>query len=137
MTQGHDRLFCHRPYGAGVVVVTGRFAGGFLVMRSIFLALAVLVWFGGGALAQAGEAVALNGQVTGVMQFPTTQTICLTFTTKEKKDYMICDDITAKDVIEQLFALGKKDAPCHIEGTVSQKSGEDVRLAVTRVSQGQ
>ncbi|UJX40692.1 hypothetical protein K9F62_18665 [Desulfovibrio sp. JY] len=104
-------------------------------MRSILWAL-VLTGLLCGVPALAAQPITLDGRVSGVMQFPKTQTICLSFTGNDKKNYMICDDVTAKDVIEQLFALGKKDTPCHIEGTVAKTSGEDVYLTVTRVTQG-
>lgn len=104
-------------------------------MRSLVRVLVLMVFLCG-ATAQAGESVALSGRVSGVLQYPTTQTICLSFETKEQKKYLICDDVTAKDVIERLFALGKKDAQCRIEGTVAKKSGDDTYLAVTRVAEG-
>jgi hypothetical protein len=85
------------------------------------------------APALAGENVSLTGRVIGILQYPTTNTICLTFETKDKKPYMICDDVTAKDIIEKLFALGKKDADCRIDGTVAKKTGNDVYLSVTGV----
>ncbi|KHK04426.1 hypothetical protein [Desulfovibrio sp. TomC] len=84
----------------------------------------------------AAETVSLTGRVTGVMQYPQKETICLSFETKDKKHYLICDDATAKDIIEKLFALGKKDADCRVDGTVAQKSGDEVRLAITGVGQG-
>uniref|UniRef100_I2Q0I5 Uncharacterized protein n=1 Tax=Desulfovibrio sp. U5L TaxID=596152 RepID=I2Q0I5_9BACT len=104
-------------------------------MRSLFQALALLAFLGV-APAQAAESVALTGRTTGVFQYPKTETICLSFETKDQKRYMVCDDVTSKDVIEKLFALGKKDADCRIEGTVAKKSGEDVYLAVTGVTEG-
>ncbi|EFL50382.1 conserved hypothetical protein [Solidesulfovibrio fructosivorans JJ]] len=104
-------------------------------MRSLLWAL-VLTGLLCGVPARAAQSVTLDGRVSGVMQYPETQTICLSFTSNEKKQYMICDDVTAKEVIEQLFALGKKDAPCRIEGAVAKKSGDDVYLSVTRVTQG-
>ena len=97
------------------------------------LALAVLLC---GAAAQAGEAVNLTGRATSVFQYPKTETICLSFETTDKKTYMICDDVTAKDVIEKLFALGKKDAACRIEGSVSKKAADETYLNVTRVTEG-
>jgi hypothetical protein len=105
-------------------------------MRFLLWALA-LVCCMSSLPAQAGEAVDLVGRATGVYQYPKTQTICMVFeTTKDPKRYFICDDVTAKDVIERLFELGKKDAECHIEGTVTKKSGEDVYLTIGKVSQG-
>lgn len=103
-------------------------------MRRVLLALA-MVCLVPVVLARAGEAVNAVGRATGVFQYPKTNTICLAFETKDHKRFLICDDVTSKDIIEQLFALGKKDAPCRIEGTVARKTGEDVRLRVTRVSQ--
>ena len=84
----------------------------------------------------AGENVSLTGRIMGVFQYPKTNTICLSFETKDKKPYMICDDVTAKDIIEKLFELGKKDADCRIDGTVAKKTGDDVYLSVTGVAQG-
>ncbi|MEL7641544.1 MAG: hypothetical protein AAGU21_18065 [Solidesulfovibrio sp.] len=104
-------------------------------MRAFLRAVALTVVFCGAA-AQAGEAVNLAGRVTGVYQYPKTETICLSFESKDKKSYMICDDVTAKDIIEQLFALGKKDADCRIEGSVSKKVGDETQLNVTRVTEG-
>lgn len=104
-------------------------------MRCLLRALA-LTLLCCGAAAQAGEAVNLAGRVTGVYQYPKTQTICLAFESKDKKSYMICDDVTAKDIIEQLFALGKKDTDCRIEGSVAKKIGDETHLNVTRVTQG-
>lgn len=85
-------------------------------------------------LAVAGEAVDLSGRVTGVYQYPRTQTICMPFETKDQKRFLICDDVTAKDVIEQLFDYGKRDTDCRIAGTVAKKAGDDVYLQVTGVS---
>jgi len=104
-------------------------------MRSLLLTTALLVLFGG-VPALAGEAVSLTGRVTGIFQYPKTEMICMTFESKEKKSYMICDDVTAKDVIEKLFAFGKKDADCRIDGTVAKKNGDDVYLSITGVGQG-
>ena len=104
-------------------------------MRGLLRALALTLVFCGAA-AQAGEAVNLAGRCTGVFQYPKTETVCLSFETTDKKTYMICDDVTAKEIIEQLFALGKKDAACHIEGSVAKKSGEETYLSVTRVTEG-
>ena len=84
----------------------------------------------------AAEAVSLTGRVTGIMQYPQKETICLSFEAKDKKSYLICDDATAKEIIEKLFALGKKDADCRIDGTVAQKSSDEVYLAITSVGQG-
>lgn len=95
---------------------------------------ALVVCFGWVATALAGESVSVSGRATAVFQYPKTNTICLAFETKDRKHFLVCDDVTAKDVIEQLFALGKKDAPCHIEGTVAKISGDDVRLRVTKVT---
>ena len=97
------------------------------------LFLLVSLW---AASASAAETVALSGRVTGVLQYPKTETICLSFETKDKKSYMICDDVTSKEIIEKLFALGKKDADCRIDGTVAKKSGDEVYLSVTGVAQG-
>jgi hypothetical protein len=104
-------------------------------MRRLFQALALWALLGA-ASAQAAESVALVGRTTGVFQYPKTETICLSFETKDQKRYMVCDDVTSKDIIEKLFALGKKDADCRIEGTVAKKSGDDVYLAVTGVTEG-
>lgn len=103
-------------------------------MRHVLLAMAMVCLFPV-LSARANEAINLIGRATGVFQYPKTDTICLAFETKEQKRFLICDDVTSKDIIEQLFALGKKDAECRIEGTVAKKTGEDVRLRVTRVSQ--
>ena len=105
-------------------------------MRSLSWAFALLVTLVCGTPALAGENVSLNGRVIGVFQYPKTNTICLSFETKDKKPYMICDDVTAKDIIEKLFDLGKKDADCRIDGSVAKKTGEDVYLHVTGVAQG-
>lgn len=104
-------------------------------MRSLFRVLALTALWGVGA-AWAAESVTLTGRTTGVFQYPKTETICLSFETKDQKRYMVCDDVTSKDVIEKLFALGKKDADCRIQGTVAKKAGEDVYLAVTGVTEG-
>ena len=103
-------------------------------MRRVLLAL-TLVCLGPVLAARANESVNLIGRATGVFQYPKTNTICLAFETKDQKHFLICDDVTSKDIIEQLFALGKKDAECRIEGSVDKKIGEDVRLHVTRVNQ--
>lgn len=104
-------------------------------MRFLLWAL-VLVCCMATAPAHAGEAVDLVGRATGVYQYPKTQTICMVFeTTKDQKRYFICDDVTAKDVIERLFELGKKDTECRIEGTVAKKTGDDVYLTIGKVSQ--
>jgi hypothetical protein len=103
-------------------------------MRHLVLAMALICLFPGVA-ARASEAVNVVGRATGVFQYPKTNTICLAFETKDQKRFLVCDDITAKEVIESLFALGKKDAECRLEGTVAKKSGEDVYLRVTRVGQ--
>jgi hypothetical protein len=84
--------------------------------------------------ALAGENVALTGRVMGISQYPNTNTICLSFETKDKKPYLICDDVTAKDIIEKLFDLGKKDAECRIDGTIAKKNAEGVYLTVTGVA---
>lgn len=104
-------------------------------MRTLLRAFALILLFGG-LPALAGEAVSLTGRVTGVFQYPKTETICLSFEAKDKKTYMICDDVTAKDVIEKMFALGKKDADCRIDGSVAKKSGDEVYLNITGVGQG-
>ena len=83
----------------------------------------------------AAESVSLTGRVTGVRQYPQKETICLAFEAKDQKSYLICDDVTAKDVIEKLFALGKKDADCRIDGTVAKKADETY-LQITGVGQG-
>ena len=101
-------------------------------MRSL-LRMLVLAWILSCTPALADEAVNVAGRAMGVLQYPTTNTICLRFETKEGQRFLVCDDVTAKDIIEQLFSFGKKDAPCRIEGTVAKKSGEDVYLRVTRV----
>jgi hypothetical protein len=103
-------------------------------MRHLLLAMA-LVCLAPGVTARANESINVVGRATGVFQYPKTNTICLAFESKDQKRFLVCDDVTAKEVIEQLFALGKKDTPCRIEGTVAKKSGEDVLLRVTRVSQ--
>ena len=98
-----------------------------------FLLLLTLTAFA--ASAQAAETVSLTGRVTGVKQYPQKETICLAFEAKDKKTYLICDDVTSKDVIEKLFDLGKKDADCRIDGTVAKKADE-VYLNITGVGQG-
>ena len=99
-------------------------------------ALLLVMLLGCAVPALAAEAVSLTGRVTGVKQYPQKETICLSFEAKDKKAYLICDDVTAKDVIEKLFALGKKDADCRIDGSVAQKSGEEIYLTITGVGQG-
>ncbi len=86
--------------------------------------------------AGAGEPVSITGRATDAFQYPKTDTICLLFEDKDKKQYYICDDVTPKDLIEKLFALGKKDTDCQIEGAVSKKVGNDVYLGVTRIKEG-
>lgn len=103
-------------------------------MRACVLTMALLLFAATPALA--AETVSLTGRVTGVMQYPQKETICLSFESKDKKNYLICDDVTAKDVIEKLFALGKKDADCRIDGTMVKKNGEEVYLNITGVGQG-
>jgi|GEM_PF-1215973 len=106
-------------------------------MRTALLFFALLLIAGlWAAPAPAAEAVAVAGRVTGVFQYPKTETICLGFEAKDKKAYMICDDVTPKELIEQLFALGKKDVDCRVDATVAKKSGDEVYLAVTGVAQG-
>jgi hypothetical protein len=100
----------------------------------VWILAAVLVL--AAATGLAAEAVSLTGRVTGVLQFPQKETICLSFESKDKKSYLICDDATAKDVIEKLFALGKKDTDCRVDGTVSKKNGDEIYLTVTNVGQG-
>jgi hypothetical protein len=102
-------------------------------MRQLCLALAMFC-LGPCVAAYAASSVIVSGRATAVFQYPKTNTICLAFETKDRKRFLICDDVTSKDVIEQLFALGKKDAPCRIEGSVAGKTGEDVRLRVTKVA---
>ena len=102
-------------------------------MRACLLTLVLLLAAASGL---AAEAVSLAGRVTGIQQYPQKETICLSFESKDKKNYLICDDVTSKDVIEKLFALGKKDADCRIDGTVVKKSGEEVYLNITGVAQG-
>lgn len=104
-------------------------------MRNVIRAL-TLTAFLACAPALAADTVTLTGRATGVFQYPKTDTICLSFETKDQKRYMICDDVTAKDIIEKLFDLGKKDADCRIEGTVAKKTGEDVYLSIARVTEG-
>ncbi len=101
------------------------------LMRAVVLTALVCC-----APAEAGESVAATGRVMGVFQYPKTNTICLSFESKDKKTYMICDDVTSKDIIEKLFALGKKDADCRIEAAVAKKNGDEVYLNVTGVAQG-
>jgi hypothetical protein len=103
-------------------------------MRSLLWTLA-LVCLVSASTAWAGEAVDVVGRAMGVYQYPKTQTICLSFETKDQKRYLICDDVTSKEIIERLFELGKKDAECHIQGTVAKKTGEDVYLNVAKVTQ--
>ena len=101
------------------------------------LRLAALMWVLSCAPALAGETMTVTGQATGSFQYPATNTICLRFEAKEGGgQYLVCDDVTAKDIIEKLFALGKKDADCRIDGTVAQKSSDEVYLAITSVGQG-
>ena len=102
-------------------------------MRACLLTLALILAAASGL---AAEAVSLTGRVTGIQQYPQKETICLAFESKDKKNFLICDDVTAKDVIEKLFALGKKDADCRIDGTVVKKSGDEVYLNITGVGQG-
>jgi len=102
-------------------------------MRACLLTLALILAAASGL---AAEAVSLTGRVTGIQQYPQKETICLSFESKDKKNYLICDDVTSKDVIEQLFALGKKDADCRISGTVAKKGGDAVYLQITGVVQG-
>ena len=104
-------------------------------MRYLLWSVA-LAWSLASAPALAGEVVNLTGRTTGVFQYPSTNTICLAFETKEQKRFLVCDDVTSKEVIEKLFELGKKDTECRIEGTVAKKNGEDVYLNVTQVAQG-
>lgn len=104
-------------------------------MRSVFPLLVLTALLGCGPVL-AAESVALTGRVTGVLQYPKTETICLQFESKDKKTFLICDDVTAKETIEKLFALGKKDADCRIEGTVAKKAGDEVYLAVATVAEG-
>jgi len=97
--------------------------------------LAVLVWALSCAPVLAGETVNVTGQATGAFQYPATNTICLRFEVKEGgAQYLVCDDVTPKDIIEKLFALGTKNTPCRIEGMVVKKTGEDVYLRVTQVA---
>jgi len=103
-------------------------------MRALFW-FVPLMWLVACPGALAAESVSVNGRTVGVMQYPATNTICLRFEATEGRHFLICDDVTAKNVIEQLFALGKKDVSCHIEGTVAKKSGEAAYLRVSRVSQ--
>lgn len=102
-------------------------------MRVCLLTLALILAAASGL---AAEAVSLTGRVTGIQQYPQKETICLSFESKDKKTFLICDDATAKDVIEKLFALGKKDTDCRIDGTVARKNGNDVYLTITGVGQG-
>jgi hypothetical protein len=104
-------------------------------MRNLSLVVGLTVLLGC-APALAGENVALSGRVTGIQQYPKTNTICLSFETKDKKPYMICDDVTSKDIIEKLFDLGKKDADCRIDGSIAKKNADGVYLTVTGVAQG-
>lgn len=105
-------------------------------MRGFLRAMVVTTLLVCGTPALAGEAVTLTGRVTGVRQYPKTQTICLIFTSGDKKDFMICDDVTAKDRIEELFALGKKDQSCRIEAMVTKTADRETYLKVTRVTTG-
>jgi len=102
-------------------------------MRSLLWLLA-LVCFGFVAVARAGETVDAVGRAVGVYQYPKTQTICMAFEAKDQKRYLICDDVTSKDVIERLFEFGKKDAECRIQGTVAKKTNDDVYLNVGTVT---
>ena len=58
----------------------------------------------------------------------------MSFEAKDQKRYLICDDVTSKDVIERLFEFGKKDAECRIQGTVANKTNEAIYLNITAVS---
>ena len=99
------------------------------------LRLAALMWVLSCAPALAGETMSVTGQATGSFQYPATNTICLRFEAKEGGgQYLVCDDVTAKDIIEKLFALGIKNIACRIEATVVKKTGEDVYLRVTQVA---
>ena len=102
-------------------------------MRACLMTLALILAAASGL---AAEAVSLTGRVTGIQQYPQKETICLSFESQDKKNYLICDDVTSKDVIEQLFALGKKDADCRINGSVAKKNGDGVYLQITGVVQG-
>lgn len=102
-------------------------------MQSL-LRVFVLTVLLGCAPAIAGESVSISGRVVGVLQYPKTNTICMSFVSKDKNPYFICDNVTSKDIIEQLFALGKQDANCRIQGSVSKKEKDGVYLAITTVS---
>jgi hypothetical protein len=102
-------------------------------MRSLLWALALFCLVPA-SVARAGEAVDTVGRAVGVYQYPKTQTICMAFETKDQKRYLICDDVTSKDVIERLFEFGKKDAECRIQGTVAKKTNDDVYLNVGTVT---
>jgi len=102
-------------------------------MRSLLWALALLCLVPVSG-ARAGEAVDTVGRAVGVFQYPKTQTICMSFEAKDQKRYLICDDVTSKDVIERLFEFGKKDAECRIQGTVANKTNEAIYLNITAVS---
>lgn len=97
--------------------------------------MAAVIWMATCLPVLAEEPVNVAGRATGAYQYPATNTICLRFETKEARQFLICDDVTSKEVIEKLFAFGKKDASCRIEGTVVKKTGEDVYLRVTQVAQ--
>lgn len=47
--------------------------------------------------------------------------------------FLICDDATSKDVMEALFAQGKKGGSCLVSGEVTGRSGEFDRLVVSQV----
>jgi hypothetical protein len=99
-------------------------------MRSLLWAVALLCLVPVSG-AWAGEAVDTVGRAVGGVQYPKTQTICMSFESKDQKRYLICDDVTSKDVIERLFEFGKKDAECRIQGTVANKTNEAIYLNIT------
>lgn len=102
-----------------------------MFLRAILLALCLCA-LPGSALAEAPfslEATPVTGFFDGKKN-----AFCIELAEKNGKlRYLACDDATSKDIMERLFELGKKNAPCLLECETLGNDGEYSLVVVKKI----
>ena len=103
-----------------------------MVLRAIVLALCGLFALPGAGFA--GNPMNLEATpVTGFFDGKK-NAFCIELVEESGKTrYLACDDATSKDIMEQLFELGKKNAACRLECESAGSDGEYALVVVKKI----
>ncbi len=101
------------------------------VLCSIVLVSVVCGWSG---LGTAGEKIATMARPVSLFWDQERRAFCCEVrSVSDGRGFLVCDDVTGKPVMEELFRLGKMDAACTVSGEVTGREGEFERLVGDRV----